>query len=143
MGYENWYGNKAEWVEKIDFCKDTVDYKYHIEQPDGTDRVLQGLKQGGSLWPISVIHGRYMDTLVAQGGADSASYYADECYQNGSTNRVVYRSNYNAGAVGGVSYSWAYYDRSFVYVAVGSRLAFRGTILWASSVAAYKAITES
>lgn len=143
MGYEDWYGNKAEWVEKIDFCKNVVDYKYHIEQPDGTDRVVQGLKQSGNLWPICVIHGRYMDTLSAQAGADSASYYHDNCYQNGSTNRVVFRSHSYVYPFGGVSCSYADYDRSSVSEGVGSRLAFRGIILWASSVAAYKAITES
>lgn len=143
MGYENWYGNKDEWVEKIDFCKDVVDYKYHIEQPDGSDRVVQGLKQSGNLWPISVIHGRYMDTLSAQAGGDSESYYHDDCSQNGTVDRVVFRSSYSAYTNGGVSFSFAGYDRSDVSGFIGSRLAFRGTIVWASSVAAYKATTES
>ena len=56
--------------------------------------------------------------------------------------RVVYRGNNNAYANGGVSYANAYNDASYSYANVGSRLAFRGKIVVAESVAAYKATVE-
>lgn len=46
--------------------------------------------------------------------------------------RVVYRSNYNANALGGVSFAPAAYDSSFSNASVGVRLAFK-----TSELAAY------
>ena len=48
----------------------------------------------------------------------------------------------SAFAAGGVSYSYAFYGASGSYAYVGSRLAFRGKIVKAQSVAAYKAVSE-
>ena len=59
-----------------------------------------------------------------------------------ATVRVVYRGYYYAYAYGGVSNASAYYDASHSNAYVGSRLAFRGKIVRAQSVAAYKAIRE-
>ena len=56
--------------------------------------------------------------------------------------RVVYRGNNNANANGGVSYANANNDASNSNTNVGSRLAFRGKIVVAESVAAFKALTE-
>jgi hypothetical protein len=55
---------------------------------------------------------------------------------------VVYRGYNNANANGGVSNAYASNDVSNTYANVGSRLAFRGKIVRAQSVAAYKAIRE-
>ena len=142
MGYENWQGNKAEWMDKIDFNKTTVNYRWTIELSDGSIRELQGPKQTGDLYPKCVIHGRYMDTMVALAGGSTSTYYYDNCYQAGSTARVVYRSFHSAYAFGGVSFANAYYDSVYVSAYIGSRLAFRGNIKWARSVSAYKAISE-
>ena len=59
-----------------------------------------------------------------------------------ATVRVVYRGCNGAYAFGGVSHANAFYDASSTYANVGSRLAFRGKIVRAQSVAAYKAIRE-
>ena len=56
--------------------------------------------------------------------------------------RVVYRGYNNANANGGVSSANAGNDASYASACVGSRLAFRGKIVRAQSVAAYKAIVE-
>ena len=56
--------------------------------------------------------------------------------------RVVYRGYFGASAHGGVSNAYASYDASYASASVGSRLAFRGKIVRAQSVAAYKAIVE-
>ena len=59
-----------------------------------------------------------------------------------ATVRVVYRGCNSAHALGGVSVANASYDASDASANVGSRLAFRGKIVRAQSVAAYKAIRE-
>ena len=48
-----------------------------------------------------------------------------------------------ASANGGVSYAVAGHDASGAYASVGSRLAFRGKLVRAQSVAAYKALSEA
>ena len=57
-----------------------------------------------------------------------------------ATVRVVYRGYVHAVANGGVSDANANSDASNTFAYVGSRLAFRGKIVRAQSVAAYKAI---
>ena len=56
--------------------------------------------------------------------------------------RVVFRGYNNANANGGVSYANANNDASNSNSNIGSRLAFRGRIVKAESVEAYKAIVE-
>ncbi len=143
LGYENWYGNKAEWVDNVGFCTNAVDYKWDIGLPDGTTREVQGAKYSGNhFYPKCVIHGRYMDTMVALSGGSASTHYHDSTYQNASKSRVVYRSSSSAGSGGGVSYASAFNYSSSTYTYIGSRLAFRGKIVVARSVAAYKAIVE-
>ena len=55
---------------------------------------------------------------------------------------MVYRGYDYASANGGVSSASASSDASVAFAYVGSRLAFRGKIVRAQSVAAYKAIRE-
>ena len=57
--------------------------------------------------------------------------------------RVVYRGYNNANANGGVSNANAVDDASYTHANVGSRLAFRGKLVRAQSVAAYKALSEA
>lgn len=63
-------------------------------------------------------------------------------YFGSSTGRVVCRGCDYASASGGVSHAYAYCDASHAVANVGSRLAFRGKIVRAQSVAAYKALVE-
>ncbi|WP_418668715.1 hypothetical protein, partial [Alistipes putredinis] len=56
--------------------------------------------------------------------------------------RVVYRGNNNANPNGGVSMSNANNDSSNTNTNIGSRLAFRGRLVRASSVAAFKSLSE-
>ena len=139
MGYENLYGNKAEWME-VEYNKTTVDYIWRSMMPDGSERQIQGIKQQGDLYPKNVIHGRFMDIVTAQSGGSQTSYYYDNFYQSGSTARVVCRSNYIAYANGGVSFAYSDYGSAGVYAIIGSRLAFRGVIKVATSVSAFIAI---
>lgn len=139
MGYENLYGNKAEWME-VEYNKTTVDYIWRSMMPDGSERQIQGIKQQGDLYPKNVIHGRFMDIVTAQSGGSQTSYYYDNFYQSGSRARVVARSNSYALASGGVSYAHSIYDSASVGAVIGSRLAFRGVIKVATSVSAFIAI---
>ena len=72
----------------------------------------------------------------------SSTYFCDIYYISTATGRVVYRGNSYASALGGVSCSHAYHDASNSNAYVGSRLAFRGLLVRAQSVAAYKALSE-
>lgn len=139
MGYENLYGNKAEWME-VEYNKTTVDYIWRSMMPDGTERQIQGIKQQGDLYPKNVIHGRFMDIVTAQSGGSQTSYYYDNFNQSGSTDRVVFRSSYSADANGGVSFAYSGGDSAYVSASIGSRLAFRGVIKVATSVSAFIAI---
>lgn len=139
MGYENWFGNKAEWME-VDFNRNKVDYIWRSPMPDGTEREIQGPKQSGNLYPKNVLHGRFMDTIVSQSGGSETSYYYDLCYQGNAAARVVFRSYHYAYANGGVSCASAVNDAAYVHAYIGSRLAFRGRIKFAASAADFIAI---
>ena len=56
--------------------------------------------------------------------------------------RVAYRGHYYAYAEGGLSYAYAGDDSSYANAYVGSRLAFRGKIVEAESVEAYKSLPD-
>jgi hypothetical protein len=84
-----------------------------------------------------------MDLICAGSQGDSSTtYYCDMYYYAASVGRLVYRSSYYADAGGGVSCASASYDSSSTSAIIGSRLAFRGTLVKAASVAAFKAATE-
>ena len=60
-----------------------------------------------------------------------------------SLNALAYETPPNAYALGGVSYASAFNDSSYTGAYIGVRLAFRGIIRWAGSVAAFKAINQA
>ncbi len=140
MGYENWYGNKSEWME-VYFNKEKVDYIWRSVMPDGTERQIQGIKSAGNLYPKCVVHGRFMDIVAARNGGSQTSNYYDGFVQTSSQRVVIYRSSYYSYAYGGVSYANANNDPAASYESFGSRLAFRGTIKEASSVSQFLSIS--
>ena len=84
-----------------------------------------------------------MDVVpVGSVSGSSSTHYCDMYYISTAASRVVYRGCNGASADGGVSYAVASHDASFAYASVGSRLAFRGRLVKASSVAAFKSISE-
>ncbi len=94
-------------------------------------------------WITGVAHGLYMDmTPVGSVNGTSSTYFCDKYWMTIGTGRVVYRGNSYAHASGGVSYAYASNDASVTNAHVGSRLAFRGLLVKAQSVAAYKALSE-
>ena len=97
----------------------------------------------GDFWITAVAHGKWMAVVpVGAVSGSSSTYYSDKYWFSSASGRVVYRGYSNAHANGGVSYANASNDASDANSNVGSRLAFRGKIVRAQSVAAYKAIVE-
>lgn len=143
LGYEDIYGNKYDMMDGVDVPNDTGNlYKWRIWMPDGSIRMVQGMKNS-DWWITGVYHGKYMDVVpVGTVNGSSSTYYADKYWVSGSTRRVVARGCSVANAGGGVSYANASYDSSNSDTYRGSRLAFRGKIVMAESVEAFKSLSE-
>ncbi|MEO3493474.1 hypothetical protein ABG847_01510, partial [Phocaeicola vulgatus] len=144
LGYENFQGNKAEWLQYVTVNKTAADGRWFITMPDGTERVVQGITvYNADIYPTHMVWGRYMDLIAAKEGGSTSSHWFDRFYVGTGLSRVVYRSYSSASAWGGVSYASASNDSSSAYANIGVRLAFRGIIRWAGSVAAFKAINQA
>lgn len=143
IGYEDIYGHKYDMMDGVDLPNDSGNAgKWRIWLPDGTTVMIKGTTNSG-YWITSVAHGKLMAVIsVGSMNGSSSTYYSDIYWISTSAGRVVYRGCSSAYAVGGVSYASAGYDASSASASVGSRLAFRGKIVKAQSVAAYKAISE-
>ena len=143
LGYEDIYGHKYDMMDGVDVPNDSGNVgKWRIWMPDGTVRMVPGKGSSGQ-WTAGVAHGRYMDVVpVGTLSGSSSTYYGDVYWFSGAALRVVYRGCHYANAYGGVSNANASHDASGTYANIGSRLAFRGKIVRAQSVAAYKAIRE-
>lgn len=116
--------------------------KWRIWMPDGTTRMVKGGTSSG-VWITAVAHGKYMDVVpVGSVSGSSSTHYCDMYYISTAASRVVYRGYHFANPSGGVSMSYASYDFSNTSTHIGSRLAFRGRLVKAASVAAFKSISE-
>ena len=143
LGYEDIYGHKYDMMDGVDLPNDSGNSgKWRIWMPDGSIRFVKG-KTSSDQWIVGVAHGKYMDMVpVGSANGSSSTYYCDKYYISTAASRVVFRGYYNANAFGGVSCAYASYDASNSYSNIGSRLAFRGRIVKAESVEAYKALSE-
>ena len=104
--------------------------------------MIKGMTNSG-YWITSVAHGKLMAIVpIGAMNGSSTTYYSDIYYFSSGTGRVVCRGYFYASANGGVSCANARRDASSASANIGSRLAFRGKIVMAQSVAAYKALTE-
>lgn len=143
IGYEDIYGHKYDMMDGVDVPNTSGNVgKWRLWLPDGTTMMIKGMTNSG-YWITSVAHGKLMAVVpIGAMNGSSTTYYSDIYYFSSGTGRVVYRGCSYAYAYGGVSNASASYDASIAYTFVGSRLAFRGNIVRAQSVAAYKAINE-
>ena len=143
LGYEDIYGHKYDMMDRVDIPNTSGNVgKWRIWMPDGTIMMVKGTTNGDS-WITAVAHGKWMAVVpVGTVSGSSSTYYSDKYWFSSASGRVVYRGYYNANAYGGVSSAGANNDASYANASVGSRLAFRGKIVMAQSVAAYKAIVE-
>lgn len=143
LGYEDIYGHKYDMMDRVDIPNTSGNVgKWRIWMPDGTIMMVKGTTNGDS-WITAVAHGKWMAVVpVGAVSGSSSTYYSDKYWFSSASGRVVYRGYSSANAGGGVSYASASSDASNANAYVGSRLAFRGKIVRAQSVAAYKAIVE-
>ena len=143
LGYEDIFGHKYDMMDCVDMPNTSGNAgKWRVWLPDGTTMMIKGTTNS-DWWITAVAHGKYMAVVpVGSVNGSSSTYYSDKYWISTAAGRVVYRGYYNAYAYGGVSYANANIDASFAVTNVGSRLAFRGKIVRAESVAAYKAISE-
>lgn len=143
LGYEDIYGHKYDMMDRVDIPNTSGNVgKWRIWMPDGTIMMVKGATIGDS-WITAVAHGKWMAVVpVGAVSGSSSTYYSDKYWFSSASGRVVYRGCDNANAFGGVSSAHASHGASNAYACVGSRLAFRGKIVRAQSVAAYKAIVE-
>jgi hypothetical protein len=136
-GVEGIHGCLYEWVGGLTI----QDGVWTITNPDGTTRsgAAPAVKSSGWIIELAAALGPYFDVIPTAVGGSATTYYSDQySYLNGA--RVLARSNYSASTDGGVSYTNAYNDSSYTYTFIASRLAFRGVIREAESVAAFKAL---
>ena len=143
IGYEDIYGHKYDMMDGVDVPNTSGNVgKWRIWLPDGSTIMIKGMSNSG-YWITTVAHGKLMAIVpVGAMNGSSTTYYSDIYYFSSGTVRVVYRGCSYANANGGVSNANANNDASNTYASVGSRLAFRGKIVKAQSVAAYKALDE-
>ena len=143
LGYEDIYGHKYDMMDRVDIPNTSGNVgKWRIWMPDGTIMMVKGTTNGDS-WITAVAHGKWMAVVpVGAVSGSSSTYYSDKYWFSSASGRVVYRGCHYAYASGGVSNANAGNGASSASANVGSRLAFRGKIVMAQSVAAYKAIVE-
>lgn len=144
LGYEDIYGHKYDMMDGVDLPNTSGNEgKWRIWMPDGSTIMIKGTTNSGN-WITAVAHGKLMAVVpVGSMNGSSSTYYSDMYWISTATCRVVYRGYDNASANGGVSGAGANHDASNASANVGSRLAFRGKLVRAQSVAAYKALSEA
>ena len=143
LGYEDIFGHKYDMMDCVDMPNTSGNAgKWRVWLPDGTTMMIKGTTNS-DWWITAVAHGKYMAVVpVGSVNGSSSTYYSDKYWISTAAGRVVYRGYSYASANGGVSNAFANNDASYAFTYVGSRLAFRGKIVRAESVAAYKAISE-
>jgi len=143
LGYEDIFGHKYDMMDCVDMPNTSGNAgKWRVWLPDGTTMMIKGTTNS-DWWITAVAHGKYMAVVpVGSVNGSSSTYYSDKYWISTAAGRVVYRGCDYASAYGGVSNAYAVNDASNASTNVGSRLAFRGKIVRAESVAAYKAISE-
>lgn len=144
LGYEDIYGHKYDMMDGVDLPNTSGNEgKWRIWMPDGSTIMIKGTTTSGN-WITAVAHGRLMAVVpVGSMNGSSSTYHTDVYGISTATGRVVYRGFNLAYAFGGVSNAYAIHDASNASANVGSRLAFRGKLVRAQSVAAYKALSEA
>ena len=144
LGYEDIFGHKYDMMDGVDLPNTSGNEgKWRIWMPDGSTIMIKGTTNSGN-WITAVAHGRLMAVVsVGSMNGSSSTYYSDVYWISTSTGRVVYRGYSSAYAYGGVSNAYANNDASNANTDVGSRLAFRGKLVRAQSVVAYKALSEA
>lgn len=142
LGLENWWGNKYEFIDNVTFNHGSIDYKFYIIEDDGSSREVQAHPYTGTFYPTVMIFGEHLDLVMKPNttSGTTSTGFCDSQYFSGSSNQVVRRSCSSSYAYGGVAYLDAYYSASSTGSSIGSRLAFRGTIIEEKDIETFKAL---
>lgn len=139
MGYENWFGNKTEWVSGVTIPnKNATEYfKWHINRTDGTIGIIKSV--GNSAYYAGVHFQKFMDTLfVGTAVSNATTAYCDTSGTSSLPDRIVHRSGSTIGQGGGVSYYVATNDKYNISSMITCRLAFRKEIKQITEVNTFK-----
>lgn len=144
-GLENWWGNKYEFIHDYDNPANSLSATVNDPVNGGT-RSLPIFDYSG-YYPKKMKFGRYLDLIATtddpRNGNDRVGY-CDYQWWPGSTNseaRVVQRSLNGSLTDCGVAYAVARKTASTTNPYGGSRLAFRGSLVEAENVSAFKALS--
>ena len=142
LGLENWWGNKYEFIDNATFNHGGTDYKFYIVEDDGSSREVQAHQYTGTFYPTVMVFGEHLDLVMKPNttSGTTSTGFCDSQYFSGSSNQVVRRSCYYSYADGGVAYLYADYSDSSTGSSIGSRLAFRGTIIEEKDIETFKAL---
>lgn len=142
-GLENWWGNKHEWIH--DYLNSANPGATVNDPVNGGVRILSTLSYTG-YYPKKMKFGRYLDLIAApddpKNGSDNTGYCDFQWWSGSATSnpRAARRSDGTSVKSGGIAYVGASDGVSVNNAGYGSRLAFRGNLIEAESVSAFKAI---
>lgn len=138
LGIENCWGNLSEWIDNVQ-CE--FDVWLIVDKVTGNTRTSVALRTSGTARFISkIMCGEYLDIIASEGNGSTSGNYCDSFSAASSGRYSVLRSGSASLQDGGVAYLNASMISATGTVETGSRLAFRGIITEASSVAEFKAI---
>lgn len=142
LGLENWWGNKYEFIDNATFNHGGTDYKFYIVEDDGSSREVQAHPYTGTFYPTVMVFGEHLDLVMKPNTTSGATSigFCDSQYFSGSSNQVVQRSYSGSVAHGGVAYLYTGSSASYAGTNIGSRLAFRGTIIEEKNIETFKAL---
>lgn len=142
LGLENWWGNKYEFIDNVVFNKSSASYKYTISEDDGSTREIETTTSTSWQYPEVMVFGENLDLAMKRGtsSASTTTGFCDGQYISSSTDRVVQRSFSYSDAYGGVACLYANFSASNTGSGIGSRLAFRGTIIEEKNIETFKAL---
>ena len=142
LGLENWWGNKHEFIDNATFNYGGTDYKFYIVEDDGSSREVQAHKYTGTFYPTVMVFGEHLDLVMKPNttSGTTSTGFCDSQFFSESPNQVVLRSCNYFYADGGVAYLNTKYSASDAGSSIGSRLAFRGTIIEEKDIETFKAL---
>lgn len=133
-GLENWWGDIYEWVDNVSINNRL----WTITEDDGSTRDVQAGTSSGWISKVSV--GEHIDMVPLAVDVPDLGGFFDYYWQSSGISLVLKRSSSGSHPYGGVAYANAYYDASFTFSSIGSRLAFRGDIIVEDDVQAFRSI---
>lgn len=142
LGLENWWGNKYEFIDNAVFNYGSSNYKFTITEDDNSTREVQAHQHTGTFYPTVMVFGEHLDLVMKPNttSGTTSTGFCDSQYFSGSSNQVVRRSCSSSVAGGGVAFLGAYNSDSYASSNIGSRLAFRGTIVEEKNIETFKAL---